>query len=139
MRAKRQRFIVGFAVLVLIGLLAALITPLAWSRQQAPQIVQVDGSSTVFPITEAIAKEYNQTTDQQIQVKVGFSGTGGGFRKFCSGATDISDASRPITPEEMKMCDQAGIRYYELPVAFDALTVVVNPNNTWAKRKQKVF
>lgn len=133
MKTRRKRLVVGFIALALLGLLVAVISPLARSKQQAPQIVQVDGSSTVFPITEAIAKEYNQINDQQIQVKVGFSGTGGGFRKFCSGATDISDASRPITPEEMKTCDQAGIRYYELPVAFDALTVVVNPNNAWAK------
>lgn len=132
MKTKRQRFIIGFAVLVLIGLLAALITPLARSKQQAPQIVRIDGSSTVFPITDAIVKEYNRVNDKDIQVQVGISGTGGGFRKFCAGETDISDASRPITQEEMKACDQVGIRFYELPIAFDALTVVVNPQNTWA-------
>lgn len=132
MKTKRQRFIIGFAVLIFIGLLAALVTPLARSKQQAPQVVRINGSSTVFPITDAIAKEYNRVNDKHIQVKVGISGTGGGFRKFCAGETDISDASRPITQEEMKACDQAGIRFYELPIAFDALTVVVNPNNTWA-------
>ncbi|MGA7932866.1 MAG: PstS family phosphate ABC transporter substrate-binding protein [Kovacikia sp.] len=132
MKTKRQGFIIGFTVLILIGLLAALITPLARSKQQAPQIVRIDGSSTVFPITDAIAKEYNRVKDKGIQVRVGISGTGGGFRKFCAGETDISDASRPITQEEMKACDQAGIRFYELPIAFDALTVVVNPQNTWA-------
>lgn len=131
MKTKTKGFVVSLIALALLGFLVAVISPLARSKQQAPQIVQIDGSSTVFPITQAIAKEYNQTDEQQLQVKVGFSGTGGGFRKFCAGETDISDASRPITPEEMKACAQAGIRYFELPVAFDALTVVVNPNNTW--------
>jgi phosphate transport system substrate-binding protein len=132
MKTKKQRFIIGFTVLVLIGLLASVITPFARSKQQAPQIVRIDGSSTVFPITDAIAKEYNRVNDKDIQVKVGISGTGGGFRKFCVGETDINDASRPITQEEMKACRQAGISFYELPISFDALTVVVNPDNTWA-------
>ncbi|MGA7953204.1 MAG: PstS family phosphate ABC transporter substrate-binding protein [Gloeobacterales cyanobacterium] len=95
--------------------------------------IQIDGSSTVFPITAEIAKQFNQTNGNAIRADVEISGTTGGFRKFCAGQTDINDASRPITLEEMKACDRAGIRYYELPVAFDALTVVVNPQNTWAK------
>lgn len=132
MKPNRQRFVIGFAGLVMIGLLVALIPPLARSKQQAPQIVRIDGSSTVFPITDAIAQEYNRVNDQDIQVKTGISGTGGGFKKFCAGETDINDASRPITEDEMKACDRAGIRFYELPIAFDALTVVVNPQNTWA-------
>ena len=61
------------------------------------------------------------------------SGTGGGFKKFCRGETDISNASRPIMAEEMELCRKAGIKYIELPVAFDALTVVINPKNTWVK------
>jgi phosphate transport system substrate-binding protein len=66
-------------------------------------------------------------------VTVGISGTGGGFKKFCRGETDISDASRPILEKEMKVCAEAGIKYVELPVAFDALTVVIHPKNTWIK------
>ena len=65
---------------------------------------------------------------------VGISGTGGGFKKFCRGETDISDASRPILKAEMEACRAAGIKYFELPIAFDALTVVVNPQNTWVKQ-----
>jgi phosphate transport system substrate-binding protein len=68
-----------------------------------------------------------------VKVTVGISGTGGGFKKFCRGETDISDASRPISAKEMTACGEAGIKYVELPVAFDALTVVINPKNTWIK------
>ncbi|MEG4493750.1 PstS family phosphate ABC transporter substrate-binding protein [Microcoleus sp. D3_18_C4] len=97
------------------------------------QSIKIDGSSTVYPITDAIAKEYQNTNPKKASITVEFSGTGGGFRKFCAGETDISNASRPINPGEMEACNKAGIRYYELPVAFDALTVVVNPKNSWAK------
>ena len=96
--------------------------------------IQIDGSSTVFPISDAIAKEYKKFKGEgAVPIDVKFSGTGGGFRKFCAGETDISDASRPILKEEMEACNQKGVRYIELPVAFDALTIVVNPQNTWAK------
>ncbi|GET43940.1 PstS family phosphate ABC transporter substrate-binding protein [Microseira wollei] len=97
------------------------------------QTIKIDGSSTVFPITDAIAKEYKKTKQNKVEIQAAFSGTSGGFRKFCAGETDISDASRPINAEEMKACNQAGVRFIELPVAFDALTVVVNPQNTWAQ------
>jgi len=96
-------------------------------------VVKVDGSSTVYPITEAVAEEFQKMKKQAIQVTVGISGTGGGFKKFCRGEIDISDASRPISAKEMKACAEAGIKYVELPVAFDALTVVINPKNTWIK------
>jgi phosphate transport system substrate-binding protein len=98
------------------------------------QVVKVDGSSTVFPITEAVAEEFQKAKKQQIKVTVGISGTGGGFKKFCRGETDISDASRPILKAEMADCAKAGIEYYELPVAFDALTVVINPKNSFIKQ-----
>jgi phosphate transport system substrate-binding protein len=100
---------------------------------QNQQQIKIDGSSTVFPITDAIAKEFNKTQKNPVAVKVEFSGTTGGFKKFCTGETDISNASRPITIEEMKACNKARIRFIELPIAFDALTVVVNPQNNWAK------
>ena len=97
------------------------------------QTVKIDGSSTVYPISEAVAEEFQKSKQGKIKVTVGISGTGGGFKKFCRGETDISDASRPITAKEMQACAEAGIRYVELPVAFDALTVVINPKNTWIK------
>ena len=94
-------------------------------------IVKIDGSSTVYPISEAVAEEFQKMKRGAIKVTVGISGTGGGFKKFCRGETDISDASRPISAKEMKACAEAGIKYVELPVAFDALTVVIHPKNTW--------
>jgi len=99
----------------------------------APPVVKVDGSSTVFPITEAVAEEFQKARKGAINVTVGISGTGGGFKKFCRGETDIANASRPILKKEMDDCSKAGIRYYELPVAYDALTVMVNPQNTFIK------
>jgi phosphate transport system substrate-binding protein len=97
------------------------------------RIVKVDGSSTVYPITEAVAEEFQKSKKNAVKVTVGISGTGGGFKKFCRGETDISDASRPILKKEMDECKAAGIEYYELPVAFDALTVVINPKNSFIK------
>jgi len=97
----------------------------------APALIQLDGSSTVFPISEAVAEEF-QKANPATRVTVGISGTGGGFQKFCRGETDISDASRPIRPTEIDTCQKAGIEYIELPIAYDGLAVVVNPKNTWA-------
>ncbi|SDH72806.1 PstS family phosphate ABC transporter substrate-binding protein [Propionivibrio dicarboxylicus] len=93
------------------------------------QVVKVDGSSTVYPITEAVAEDFQKAKKNAVKVTVGISGTGGGFKKFCRGEIDVSDASRPILKAEMEACKQAGIQYYELPVAFDAITVVVNPKS----------
>jgi phosphate transport system substrate-binding protein len=90
--------------------------------------IQVDGSSTVAPLTEAAAELF-QEENPDVQVGVGTSGTGGGFEKFCAGETDISDASRVIAPEEEKLCADGGVEYEEVQVANDALTVVVNPEN----------
>ncbi len=97
----------------------------------ADKIIKIDGSSTVYPITEAVAEEFQKS--QKVKVTVGESGTGGGFKKFCRGETDISDASRPISQKEMDACKEAGIQYIELPIAYDALTVVVNSKNDWVK------
>jgi len=96
-------------------------------------LVKIDGSSTVYPVTEAVAEEFQKSEKNAIRVTVGISGTGGGFKKFCRGEIDISDASRPILKAEMEKCAKAGITYYELPVAFDALTVVINPKNAFLK------
>ncbi|WP_258556229.1 PstS family phosphate ABC transporter substrate-binding protein, partial [Fischerella thermalis] len=94
--------------------------------------VTVDGSSTVFPISEAMAEEF-QKANPGVQVTVGSSGTGGGFKKFCNNETDISNASRPIKPEEVELCKKNNVEYIELPVAFDGLSVVVNPQNNFVK------
>jgi phosphate transport system substrate-binding protein len=96
----------------------------------APAIVTIDGSSTVFPITEAVAEEF-QRAHPDVRVTVGISGTGGGFKKFTAGETDINDASRLIKGSEVELAEQNGIGYIELPVAFDGLSVVVNPENTF--------
>ena len=113
---------------IAIALTAVFATPVAHS---AVDVIKIDGSSTVYPITEAVAEEFQIETG--IKVTVGVSGTGGGFKKFCRGETVISDASRPIKAKEIAQCKEAGISFIELPVAFDALTVVINPTNDWAK------
>jgi phosphate transport system substrate-binding protein len=110
-----------------LGVLAAASFP------ARAQLIKVDGSSTVFPITEAMAEDFQKSTKGKVRVTVGISGTGGGFKKFCRGETDISDASRPILAKEMEECKKAGIAYYELPIAYDAITVVISPHNTWIK------
>ncbi|MDM9385544.1 PstS family phosphate ABC transporter substrate-binding protein [Chlorogloeopsis sp. ULAP01] len=106
------------------------------SNAETVKTVNVDGSSTVYPITQAIAKEFqtnSQNKSNQAQVKVNFSGTSGGFEKFCTGQTDISNASRPILKAEMDKCNKNNVRFIELPVAFDALTIAVHPQNNWAQ------
>ena len=103
----------------------------AWAQQK---IVRIDGSSTVYPVTEAVAEDFQKAKKQQVKVTVGISGTGGGFKKFCRGEIDISDASRRILRNETDACKAAGIEYLELPVAYDALTVVVNPKNTFVRQ-----
>ena len=110
---------------------AALAAAPVYAQQK---IVRIDGSSTVFPVTEAVAEDFQKAKKQQVKVTVGISGTGGGFKKFCRAETDISNASRPILKAEMADCAKAGVEYIELPVAFDALTVVINPKNTFIKQ-----
>lgn len=95
--------------------------------------IKMDGSSTVFPISEAVAKAFGDSKGGKVKIGIGKSGTGGGFKKFCRGETDISNASRPILEKEMASCQEKGIEYVELPIAYDAITVVVNKDNTWAK------
>ena len=90
--------------------------------------IRIDGSSTVAPLTEAVAEQF-ESENSGVKVTVGTSGTGGGFEKFCAGETSISDASRAIEPEEVEACEKQGISYEEVRVATDALTVVVNPEN----------
>jgi len=97
-------------------------------RSAVSGAVTLDGSSTVFPIAEAVAEEF-QIANPEVRVTVGFSGTGGGFERFCAGETDISNASRPIDSEEAEACAAAGIEFTEIPVAWDGLSVIVNPAN----------
>lgn len=119
---KLNCLVAGVAVATALGLPAAAVAQ--------TNLVRVDGSSTVFPISEAIAEEF--MTSNSADVVVGVSGTGGGFAKFCAGEIDVTGASRPIKTEELEACAANGIEFIELPVAYDALTVVVNPANTWA-------
>ncbi len=114
--------------------LAVAVVAIAPLAVQAQSVVKIDGSSTVYPITEGIAEDFQKSKKGAINVTVGISGTGGGFKKFCRGEIDISNASRPILKKEMDDCRAAGIEYYELPIAFDALTVVVNPKNSFLKQ-----
>lgn len=94
-------------------------------------IVSVDGSSTVFPVSVGAAEEYQKLTKDQVKVVVGKSGTGGGFKKFCVGETDISNASRAISQKEIDLCEKNGVEYLELKVCIDGLSVVVHPENDW--------
>jgi phosphate transport system substrate-binding protein len=92
--------------------------------------ISADGSSTVFPIMEALAEEFGKQAGG-VQVTVDVSGTGGGFKRFCAGETDISNASRAIKDEEAQACADAGVSYYVFEIAYDGITVVVNPENDW--------
>jgi phosphate transport system substrate-binding protein len=101
----------------------------AFAQANAPFTIQIDGSSTVFPISEAVAEAFQQTTQGRVRVAVGESGSSAGLRRFCRGEIHIADSSRPIRASEMATCAAAGIQYVEIPVAFDGLTVVVHPSN----------
>ena len=116
--------------LMLLSMAALTAAPLAAHAQ----VVKIDGSSTVYPITEGVAEDFQKSKKNSIKVTVGISGTGGGFKKFCRNEIDIADASRPIQKKEMEDCKAAGVEYFELPIAFDALTVVVNPKNAFIKQ-----
>ncbi len=119
-----KNYILAFGLLSTISIL-----PQALSAKPS---ITVDGSSTVFPISEAVGEEF-QILNRSVQVAVASSGTGGGFKKFCKGEVDITGASRPIEASEMKMCQAAKIEFVELPVAYDGIAIVVNPKNDWAK------
>jgi phosphate transport system substrate-binding protein len=128
-KQKVQSWMVGIALL--LSAVGFVRTP-AVGQNRLSGTVKIDGSSTVFPVSEAVAEEF-QKVNRGVRVTVGISGTGGGFKKFGAGETDISDASRPIKETEVALCKQNGIQYIELPICYDALTVVVNPQNNWCK------
>lgn len=123
---KRTLLLLGMAVLLgSVGMKSHIV-------QAGPTtLIKVDGSSTVFPITEAVAEEFQKETRGAVRVTVGISGTGGGFKKFCRGEIDVQDASRPISTSELEACRAGGVQFYELPIAFDALTIAVSPQATW--------
>lgn len=98
----------------------------------AAAIIAIDGSSTVFPVTEAVAEEFQKK--HPAKVTIGVSGTGGGFKKFCKGEVAVTGASRPIKPSEVELCGANKIQYVELPVAYDGIAVVVHPKNTWTDK-----
>jgi phosphate transport system substrate-binding protein len=135
----------GAIILSLLALTVGCSTPTAppQAGSQSPPAsetvpaaqatIVIDGSSTVYPLTDEAVQEYQFENRETPEFSVAFSGTSGGFRKFCAGETDISDASRPINVSEIEACRAAGVEYVELPVAFDALTVAVHPDNTWAE------
>ena len=112
-------------------LLMLLVGPAVDGFAESTPLIKVDGSSTVYPVTEAVAEEFQKAHKGKIRVTVGIAGTGGGFKKFCRGEIDVADASRPILKEEMALCQKNGVSFFELPIAFDALTVAVSPKNTW--------
>jgi len=133
MNSITQKWSLALGLLAVTASLATSLSSCTQVESKQPSLIQIDGSDTVYPVTQAISKAFHKAQTSKVQVKVSFSGTGGGFKKFCTGQTDINDASRPILAEEMATCRQAGVRFMELPIAFDALTVVVNPQNDWAK------
>src|SRR5687768_14305050 len=131
------------AIILTLGLIVAGVFVVACGNDAdepdaqntpVPQLsgsILIDGSSTVFPITEAVAEEFN-LVQRKVRVTVGVSGTGGGFQKFCNGETSVQNASRPISASELAACEARGIEFVELPIAYDGLAVVVNPKNDWA-------
>ncbi len=123
--SKKSGLLLAVCLSAVIAVVASVVQARAERLEGA---VHIDGSSTVFPISEAVAEEF-QGLHPRVRVTVGISGTGGGFKKFCVGETDISDASRPIKASEVECARKHGVEYIELPVAFDGISVVVNPAN----------
>ena len=133
---RKHRWVPFVVALTALGLVAAACggddgTPNVSALKGLTGDIVADGSSTVFPITQAVAEEFKLAGADDVKVSVGSSGTGGGFKKFCAGEIDLSDASRPIKDEEKALCTTGAIEYVELAVAIDGLSVMVNPENTF--------
>lgn len=133
-----EQFFKPISSVILFTGISAIISSCSSSNSQDIVNIKVDGSNSVYPITEEVASDYNfekqaDKSASKVKVTVNFSGTSGGFKKFCNGETDINNASRPIHTHEMKECNQNGVRFFELPIGFDALTMVVNFQNAWVK------
>ena len=123
-----RRFVLIAFLVMLAGMVAACGT-----RAGAGRSIIIDGSSTVFPITEAVAEEFGLLTGGTVRVTVGISGTGGGFTKFCNKESDITNASRPVKASEIEMCARNGVEFLEIPVALDGVTVMVHPDNDFVE------
>ena len=120
-----------FAIVLLLAIVSiAFMGNTSFAAERLKGTVSLDGSSTVFPISEAVAEEF-LAVQPRVRVTVGVSGTGGGVKKFLAGETDINDASRPIKTEELIIAHEKGINFLELPVAYDGLSVIINPGNDW--------
>ncbi len=129
---SQQKILINQGKLLSLSIgLGAMLLACASAQENKP--IKIDGSSTVYPITQAVADAYKGQNQNAGEITVEFSGTTGGFRKFCEGKTEISNASRPINKAEISMCNRYNVRFIELPMAFDALTVVVNPANNWTQ------
>jgi phosphate transport system substrate-binding protein len=137
-RARRSAAAAAVAVAQAGAQAAALALALAALLPAAPAaaqaVIRIDGSSTLYPLTEAAAREHQVRLHGLVRVPVEVSGTRGGFRKFCRGETDVQDASRPILDDELAACRSQGVRFIELPIAYDALTVAVSTRNRFATR-----
>ena len=116
---------------LLMVIKASANAPSSDQTSKDSQIVKIDGSSTVFPIIEGAAEEFQKESKGLHKVTVGISGTGGGFKKFCRGETDVQNASRPILDKEIEECRKTNVGYFEFPIAYDALVIAVNAKNTW--------
>lgn len=146
MQYQFSRRLTGIKGLIITGLLAAFVFVACGGNESASQSaankdtdaseqlsgeILIDGSSTVYPVTVAAAEDFRKE-NPKVQIPVGISGTGGGFKKFTKGETVISDASRPIKDSERKLAQENGVEFIELTVAYDGLSVLVNPDNDWA-------
>jgi phosphate transport system substrate-binding protein len=127
---KSKRLAVAVVVISLLALVAAACGKSGGANKDLVGQINADGSSTVFPIAQAVAEEFGKDAPN-VKISVGESGTGGGFKKFCNGETDISDASRPIKDEEKTACSGKSIEYVELKIALDGLSIVVNPSSSF--------
>jgi len=127
---KKKEMKINILLFASVMLLTACVSNTSKKTEKLSGTIKIDGSSTVYPITEAVAEEF-RVDEPQVQVTIGISGTGGGFKKFGRGETDISDASRPIKDKEVKICKENNISYVGLSVAYDGLAVLINPDNDW--------
>src|SRR6186713_3322229 len=136
LRIKRINPVLMNSRLFLLPLLLLFLTSCGGNQKTdkvaSTGAINIDGSSTVYPITEAVAEEFKKV-QPDVKVSVALSGTGGGFKKFSRGEIDINDASRPIKPSEDSLAKSNNISYVDLTIAYDGMAVVVNPKNTWCK------
>ena len=133
MKLMERFFRKSWYVAAIVTLAFLLLALAAAECGAGSRTINIDGSSTVFPITEAVAEEYGNLTGGTVRVTVGASGTGGGFQKFCNGETDVTNASRPIKAIEVERCAEKSVKFIELPIAIDGLTVMVHPDNDFVQ------